>query len=140
MDKNTIKRNKYKQKIQDLCKDTIQSLFFASEYQDINFDNDSIRIVIVGTQDYNGLMYKHESIQGILKFNKIKVDWWQWECMTNDFRYILDSFTDDGSLHIDLSVKVLEDGLINIHDMANVGLRHNFFDSQSANDIAFSNI
>ena len=127
----------------ELCTDVIQKLFFASEYQDntlvkIN-DDDSIRIVITGTQDYNGSMYKHESVQGILKFNEIKVDWWQWE-MVVDWKYILDSYVDDGSLIINLSQKVLEDGLINIHDMANVGLRHNFFKSQSAYDIAFGNI
>ena len=111
----------------ELCKDVIQKLFFASEYQDIN-DDDSIRIVITGTQDYNGSMYKHESVQGILKFNKIKVDWWQWE-MVVDWKYIVDSYVDDGSLIINLSQEVLKDGLINIHDMANVGLRHNFFKS-----------
>lgn len=122
----------------ELCTDVIQKLFFASEYQDIN-DDDSIRIVIVGTQDYNGSMYKHESVQGILKFNKIKVDWWQWE-MVVDWKYIVDSYVDDGSLIINLSQEVLKDGLINIHDMANVGLRHNFFKSQSAYDIAFGNI
>ena len=122
----------------ELCTDVIQKLFFASEYQDIN-DDDSIRIVIVGTQDYNGSMYKHESVQGILKFNQIKVDWWQWETVV-DWRYIVDSYVDDGSLIINLSQKVLEVGLISIHDMANVGLRHNFFKSQSAYDIAFSNI
>ena len=122
----------------ELCTDVIQKLFFASEYQDIN-DDDSIRIVIEGTQDYNGSMYKHESVQGILKFNKIKVDWWQWE-MVVDWQYIVDSYVDDGSLIINLSQEVLKDGLINIHDMANVGLRHNFFKSQSAYDIAFSNI
>ena len=122
----------------ELCTDVIQKLFFASEYQDIN-DDDSIRIVIVGTQDYNGSMYKHESVQGILKFNKIKVDWWQWE-MVVDWKYIVDSHVDDGSLIINLSQEVLKDGLINIHDMANVGLRHNFFKSQSAYDIAFGNI
>ena len=123
---------------QELCTDVIQKLFFASEYQDIN-DDDSIRIVIEGTQDYNGSMYKHESVQGILKFNKIKVDWWQWE-MVVDWKYIVDSYVDDGSLIINLSQEVLKDGLINIHDMANVGLRHNFFKSQSAYDIAFGNI
>lgn len=122
----------------ELCTDVIQKLFFASEYQDIN-DDDSIRIVIVGTQDYNGSMYKHESVQGILKFNQIKVDWWQWE-MVVDWKYIVDSYVDDGSLIINLSQEVLKDGLINIHDMANVGLRHNFFNSQSAYDIAFGNI
>ena len=122
----------------ELCTDVIQKLFFASEYQDIN-DDDSIRIVIVGTQDYNGSMYKHESVQGILKFNKIKVDWWQWE-MVVDWKYIVDSYVDDGSLIINLSQEVLKDGLININDMANVGLRHNFFKSQSAYDIAFGNI
>jgi len=122
----------------ELCTDVIQKLFFASEYQDIN-DDDSIRIVIVGTQDYNGSMYKHESVQGILKFNQIKVDWWQWE-MVVDWKYIVDSYVDDGSLIINLSQEVLKDGLINIHDMANVGLRHNFFKSQSAYDIAFGNI
>ena len=122
----------------ELCTDVLQKLFFASEYQDIN-DDDSIRIVIVGTQDYNGSMYKHESVQGILKFNKIKVDWWQWE-MVVDWKYIVDSYVDDGSLIINLSQEVLEDGLISIHDMANVGLRHNFFKSQSAYDIAFGNI
>ena len=122
----------------ELCTDVIQKLFFASEYQDIN-DDDSIRIVIVGTQDYNGSMYKHESVQGILKFNKIKVNWWQWE-MVVDWKYIVDSYVDDGSLIINLSQEVLKDGLINIHDMANVGLRHNFFKSQSAYDIAFGNI
>jgi len=122
----------------ELCTDVIQKLFFASEYQDIN-DDDSIRIVIVGTQDYNGSMYKHESVQGILKFNKIKLDWWQWE-MVVDWKYIVDSYVDDGSLIINLSQEVLKDGLINIHDMANVGLRHNFFKSQSAYDIAFGNI
>ena len=122
----------------ELCTDVIQKLFFASEYQDIN-DDDSIRIVIVGTQDYNGSMYKHESVQGILKFNKIKVDWWQWE-MIVDWKYIVDSYVDDGSLIINLSQEVLKDGLINIHDMANVGLRHNFFKSQIAYDIAFGNI
>lgn len=122
----------------ELCTDVIQKLFFASEYQDIN-DDDSIRIVIEGTQDYNGSMYKHESVQGILKFNKIKVDWWQWE-MVVDWKYIVDSYVDDGSLIINLSQEVLKDGLINIHDMANVGLRHNFFKSQSAYDIAFGNI
>ena len=122
----------------ELCTDVIQKLFFASEYQDIN-DDDSIRIVIVGTQDYNGSMYKHESVQGILKFNQIKVDWWQWETVV-DWRYIVDSYVDDGSLIINLSQKVLEVGLISIHDMANVGLRHNFFKSQSAYDIAFGNI
>ena len=122
----------------ELCTDVIQKLFFASEYQDIN-DDDSIRIVIVGTQDYNGSMYKHESVQGILKFNQIKVDWWQWE-MVVDWKYIVDSHVDDGSLIINLSQEVLKDGLINIHDMANVGLRHNFFKSQSAYDIAFGNI
>jgi len=123
---------------QELCKDVIQKLFFASEYQDIN-DDDSIRIVIVGTQDYNGSMYKHESVQGILKFNKIKVDWWQWETVV-DWKYIVDSYVDDGSLIINLSQEVLKDRLINIHDMANVGLRHNFFKSQSAYDVAFGNI
>jgi hypothetical protein len=122
----------------ELCTDVIQKLFFASEYQDIN-DDDSIRIVIEGTQIYNGSMYKHESVQGILKFNKIKVDWWQWE-MVVDWKYIVDSYVDDGSLIINLSQEVLKDGLINIHDMANVGLRHNFFKSQSAYDIAFGNI
>ena len=122
----------------ELCTDVIQKLFFASEYQDIN-DDDSIRIVITGTQDYNGSMYKHESVQGILKFNQIKVDWWQWE-MVVDWKYIVDSYVDDGSLIINLSQKVLEVGLISIHDMANVGLRHNFFKSQSAYDIAFGNI
>jgi len=122
----------------ELCTDVIQKLFFASEYQDIN-DDDSIRIVIVGTQDYNGSMYKHESVQGILKFNQIKLDWWQWE-MVVDWKYIVDSYVDDGSLIINLSQEVLKDGLINIHDMANVGLRHNFFKSQSAYDIAFGNI
>ena len=122
----------------ELCTDVIQKLFFASEYQDIN-DDDSIRIVIEGTQDYNGSMYKHESVQGILKFNQIKVDWWQWE-MVVDWKYIVDSYVDDGSLIINLSQDVLKDGLINIHDMANVGLRHNFFKSQSAYDIAFGNI
>ena len=122
----------------ELCTDVIQKLFFASEYQDIN-DDDSIRIVIEGTQDYNGSMYKHESVQGILKFNEIKVDWWQWETVV-DWRYIVDSYVDDGSLIINLSQEVLKDGLINIHDMANVGLRHNFFKSQSAYDIAFGNI
>lgn len=122
----------------ELCTDVIQKLFFASEYQDIN-DDDSIRIVIVGTQDYNGSMYKHESVQGILKFNQIKLDWWQWE-MVVDWKYIVDSHVDDGSLIINLSQEVLKDGLINIHDMANVGLRHNFFKSQSAYDIAFGNI
>ena len=122
----------------ELCTDVIQKLLFASEYQDIN-DDDSIRIVIVGTQDYNGSMYKHESVQGILKFNQIKVDWWQWE-MVVDWKYIVDSHVDDGSLIINLSQEVLKDGLINIHDMANVGLRHNFFKSQSAYDIAFGNI
>jgi len=122
----------------ELCTDVIQKLFFASEYQDIN-DDDSIRIVIEGTQDYNGSMYKHESVQGILKFNKIKVDWWQWE-MVVDWKYIVDSYVDDGSLIINLSQEVLKDGLINIHDMANVGLRHNFFKSQIAYDIAFGNI
>jgi len=122
----------------ELCTDVIQKLFFASEYQDIN-DDDSIRIVIEGTQNYNGSMYKHESVQGILKFNKIKVDWWQWE-MVVDWKYIVDSHVDDGSLIINLSQEVLKDGLINIHDMANVGLRHNFFKSQSAYDIAFGNI
>ena len=122
----------------ELCTDVIQKLFFASEYQDIN-DDDSIRIVIVGTQDYNGSMYKHESVQGILKFNQIKVDWWQWETVV-DWRYIVDSYVDDGSLIINLSQEVLKDGLINIHDMANVGLRHNFFKSQIAYDIAFGNI
>lgn len=122
----------------ELCTDVIQKLFFASEYQDIN-DDDSIRIVIEGTQDYNGSMYKHESVQGILKFNQIKVDWWQWE-MVVDWKYIVDSYVDDGSLIINLSQEVLKDGLINIHDMANVGLRHNFFKSQSAYDIAFGNI
>jgi len=122
----------------ELCTDVIQKLFFASEYQDIN-DDDSIRIVIVGTQDYNGSMYKHESVQGILKFNQIKVDWWQWE-MVVDWKYIVDSYVDDGSLIINLSQEVLKDGLINIHDMANVGLRHNFFKSQIAYDIAFGNI
>ena len=122
----------------ELCTDVIQKLFFASEYQDIN-DDDSIRIVIVGTQDYNGSMYKHESVQGILKFNEIKVDWWQWETVV-DWRYIVDSYVDDGSLIINLSQEVLKDGLINIHDMANVGLRHNFFKSQIAYDIAFGNI
>ncbi len=122
----------------ELCTDVIQKLFFASEYQDIN-DDDSIRIVIEGTQDYNGSMYKHESVQGILKFNQIKVDWWQWE-MVVDWKYIVDSHVDDGSLIINLSQEVLKDGLINIHDMANVGLRHNFFKSQSAYDIAFGNI
>ena len=122
----------------ELCTDVIQKLFFASEYQDIN-DDDSIRIVIEGTQIYNGSMYKHESVQGILKFNKIKVDWWQWE-MVVDWKYIVDSHVDDGSLIINLSQEVLKDGLINIHDMANVGLRHNFFKSQSAYDIAFGNI
>ena len=122
----------------ELCTDVIQKLFFASEYQDIN-DDDSIRIVIEGTQDYNGSMYKHESVQGILKFNKIKVDWWQWE-MVVDWKYIVDSYVDDGSLIINLSQEVLKDGLINIHHMANVGLRHNFFKSQSAYDIAFGNI
>jgi len=122
----------------ELCTDVIQKLFFASEYQDIN-DDDSIRIVIEGTQDYNGSMYKHESVQGILKFNKIKIDWWQWE-MVVDWKYIVDSYVDDGSLIINLSQEVLKDGLINIHDMANVGLRHNFFKSQSAYDIAFGNI
>jgi len=122
----------------ELCTDVIQKLFFASEYQDIN-DDDSIRIVIEGTQDYNGSMYKHESVQGILKFNKIKLDWWQWE-MVVDWKYIVDSYVDDGSLIINLSQEVLKDGLINIHDMANVGLRHNFFKSQSAYDIAFGNI
>ena len=122
----------------ELCTDVIQKLFFASEYQDIN-DDDSIRIVIEGTQDYNGSMYKHESVQGILKFNKIKVDWWQWE-MVVDWKYIVDSYVDDGSLIINLSQEVLKDGLININDMANVGLRHNFFKSQSAYDIAFGNI
>ena len=122
----------------ELCTDVIQKLFFASEYQDIN-DDDSIRIVIEGTQNYNGSMYKHESVQGILKFNKIKVDWWQWE-MVVDWKYIVDSYVDDGSLIINLSQEVLKDGLINIHDMANVGLRHNFFKSQSAYDIAFGNI
>lgn len=122
----------------ELCTDGIQKLFFASEYQDIN-DDDSIRIVITGTQDYNGSMYKHESVQGILKFNEIKVDWWQWE-MIVDWEYIVDSYVDDGSLIINLSQEVLKDGLISIHDMANVGLRHNFFKSQSAYDIAFGNI
>jgi hypothetical protein len=122
----------------ELCTDVIQKLFFASEYQDIN-DDDSIRIVIEGTQIYNGSMYKHESVQGILKFNQIKVDWWQWE-MVVDWRYIVDSYVDDGSLIINLSQEVLKDGLINIHDMANLGLRHNFFKSQSAYDIAFGNI
>ena len=122
----------------ELCKDVIQKLFLASEYQDIN-DDDSIRIVITGTQDYNGSMYKHESVQGILKFNQIKIDWWQWE-MVVDWKYIVDSYVDDGSLIINLSQEVLEDGLINIHEMANVGLRHNFFKSQSAYDIAFGNI
>ena len=122
----------------ELCTDVIQKLFFASEYQDIN-DDDSIRIVIVGTQDYNGSMYKHESVQGILKFNQIKLDWWQWE-MVVDWKYIVDSYVDDGSLIINLSQEVLKDGLINIHDMANVGLRHNFFKSQIAYDIAFGNI
>ena len=122
----------------ELCTDVIQKLFFASEYQDIN-DDDSIRIVIEGTQDYNGSMYKHESVQGILKFNQIKVDWWQWE-MVVDWKYIVDSYVDDGSLIINLSQEVLKDGLININDMANVGLRHNFFKSQSAYDIAFGNI
>jgi len=122
----------------ELCTDVIQKLFFASEYQDIN-DDDSIRIVIEGTQDYNGSMYKHESVQGILKFNQIKVDWWQWE-MVVDWKYIVDSHVDDGSLIINLSQEVLKDGLININDMANVGLRHNFFKSQSAYDIAFGNI
>ena len=122
----------------ELCTDVIQKLFFASEYQDIN-DDDSIRIVIEGTQNYNGSMYKHESVQGILKFNKIKVDWWQWE-MVVDWKYIVDSHVDDGSLIINLSQEVLKDGLINIHDMANKRLRHNFFKSQSAYDIAFGNI
>ena len=122
----------------ELCTDVIKKLFFASEYQDIN-DDDSIRIVITGIQDYNGSMYKHESVQGILKLNKIKVDWWQWE-MVVDWKYIVDSYVDDGSLIINLSQEVLKDGLINIHDMANVGLRHNFFKSQSAYDIAFGNI
>ena len=122
----------------ELCTDVIQKLFFASEYQDIN-DDDSIRIVIEGTQDYNGSMYKHESVQGILKFNQIKLDWWQWE-MVVDWKYIVDSHVDDGSLIINLSQEVLKDGLININDMANVGLRHNFFKSQSAYDIAFGNI
>ena len=122
----------------ELCTDVIQKLFFASEYQDIN-DDDSIRIVIEGTQDYNGSMYKHESVQGILKFNQIKIDWWQWE-MVVDWKYIVDSYVDDGSLIINLSQEVLKDGLINIHDMANVGLRHNFFKSQIAYDIAFGNI
>ena len=122
----------------ELCTDVIQKLFFASEYQDIN-DDDSIRIVIEGTQNYNGSMYKHESVQGILKFNQIKVDWWQWE-MVVDWKYIVDSHVDDGSLIINLSQEVLKDGLINIHDMANKRLRHNFFKSQSAYDIAFGNI
>ena len=122
----------------ELCTDVIQKLFFASEYQDIN-DDDSIRIVIEGTQIYNGSMYKHESVQGILKFNQIKLDWWQWE-MVVDWKYIVDSHVDDGSLIINLSQEVLKDGLINIHDMANKGLRHNFFKSQSAYDIAFGNI
>ena len=51
---------------------------FPSHDQEVN-DDGSIRIVIVGTQDYSGSLYKHESVQGILKFNQIKVDWWQWQ-------------------------------------------------------------
>ena len=116
----------------DLCKNAIQKLFFASEDKDINskvnFINDdwSIRIVIVGTQDYSGSMYKHESVQGILKFNKVKLDWWEWEKLV-DFKYILDSYIDDGSLIINLSQEVLEDEFISKSDMENYGLRHKFF-------------
>lgn len=109
----------------ELCTDVIQKLFFASEYQDVN-DDGSIRIVIVGTQDYSGSLYKHESVQGILKFNQIKVDWWQWEMLV-DWKYILDSCVDDGSLIINLSEKVLKDELINQYDMENIGLQHSFF-------------
>ena len=109
----------------ELCRDVIQELFFASEYQDIN-DDWSIRIVIVGTQDYSGSMYKHESVQGILKFNQIKVDWWEWEMLV-DWKYILDSYIDDGSLIINLSQEVLEDEFISKSDMEDYGLRHKFF-------------
>ena len=111
----------------ELCKDVIQKLFLASEYQDIN-DDDSIRIVITGTQDYNGSMYKHESVQGILKFNQIKIDWWQWE-MVVDWKYIVDSYVDDGSLIINLSQEVLKDEFISKSDMENYGLRHKFFNN-----------
>lgn len=109
----------------DICKNAIQKLFFASEYQDIN-DDDSIRIVICGTQNYRGSMFKNESRQGILKFNQIKVDWWEWEALV-DYKYIIDSYTDDGSLIINLSDEILKNEFINKTDMENFDLRHKFF-------------
>ena len=109
----------------DICKNATQKLFFASECQDIN-DDDSIRIVIEGTQIYRGSMYKNESVQGILKFNKVKVDWWEWETLV-DYQYIIDSYTDDASLIINLSDEILKNEFISKTDMENFNLRHKFF-------------
>lgn len=47
--------------------------------------------------------------------------------MLVDWKYILDSCVDDGSLIINLSEKVLKDELINQYDMENIGLQHSFF-------------
>lgn len=47
--------------------------------------------------------------------------------MLVDWKYILDSYIDDGSLIINLSQEVLEDEFISKSDMEDYGLRHKFF-------------
>ena len=123
INKREIQRRKREWKEKECFTKAITALFFASEYQNIK-DDGSLRIVICGTQEYNGMYAKHESVQGILKYNKVKLQWWEWD----NISHLVDNYCiDDASLIITLSVDVLKRGYLNRDDLESRGLRHPHF-------------
>tara|TARA_R100000781_G_C4076228_1_gene126182 strand:+ start:1295 stop:1711 length:417 start_codon:yes stop_codon:yes gene_type:complete len=121
--RHELQRRKREWKEKECLKKSIRELFFASEYQDIN-DDGSLKIVICSSQDYNGPMAKHESIQGILKYNKVKLQWWEWDNLSH---LISDHCIDDASLHITLSLDVLKLRFLDRSDLERFGLQHQYF-------------
>ena len=123
--KHEIQRRKKTWVARERRRNAILALWHASEYQDINEDG-SLRIVICGTQDYNGSMAKHESVQGILKYNKVKLQWWEWDEITEG-HLVSEHVIDDASLIITLSEDVLKLGYLDREDLERNGLQHPHF-------------
>lgn len=137
INKREIQRRKREWATRERQQNAIVALWDASEYQDINADG-TLRIVICGTQEYNGSMAKHESVQGILKYNKVKLQWYEWDEITGGQHYkindkvvyshlVSDHVIDDASLIITLSVDVLKLGYLERYDLESCGLEHPHF-------------
>ena len=108
----------------------VQGLFFISEEAWVG-ENGSIEMYITSTQDYSGSYEKNESVQGVLKYNKCKIQWWEWDSCF----YITKHCLDDSTLHITLSRAVVEDNILSRKELEMQNVKHPFF-----NELPYENV